>query len=56
MIVHHVYPQNDLHEHETEGEDCWCSPLVEYEGAGKLVIHNSMDEREKFETGERKPS
>lgn len=50
----HVYPLNDLREHETEGVDCWCNPEVDDDG--QLITHNSLDGREKFETGERKPS
>jgi hypothetical protein len=49
----HVYPLNDLKEHVTDGpEQCWCQPL-ETDG---VIVHNSMDGREAFETGERKPS
>ncbi len=50
----HVYPVDDLREHVIEGygEGCWCGARVE----DGLVIHNSLDGREQFETGERKPS
>jgi hypothetical protein len=49
----HVYPLNDLREHITDGEEpCWCRPVI----AEGVIIHNSMDGREAFETGERKPS
>lgn len=47
----HVLPVNDLREH-AESADCWCNPDFD-EG---VYIHNSMDGREKFETGERKYS
>ncbi len=50
--AHHVYPINDFKEHFTDGRLCWCGPKSER----GLVIHNSMDGREKYETGERKPS
>ena len=50
----HVYPLNDLRKHITVGRTCWCNPTVEEDGA--LIIHNSADGREKFETGERKKS
>jgi hypothetical protein len=50
-MCHHVIPQNDLREHE-ETPNCWCSPEVD----GMLVIHNALDGREAFETGERRPS
>lgn len=49
----HVYPINDLREHKLE-EPCWCEPT--YDPDGEIVIHHAADEREKFETGERKPS
>lgn len=49
----HVYPLNDLRDHSTEtGRPCWCRPREE----DGVIVHNSMDGREKFETGERKPS
>tara|TARA_R110002096_G_scaffold308373_2_gene502990 strand:+ start:424 stop:585 length:162 start_codon:yes stop_codon:yes gene_type:complete len=44
----HVLPINDLREHK-EASDCWCHPEVD-EG---VVVHNSIDGREKVETGER---
>ena len=47
----HVYPVNDTRAHTTE--NCWCAPTEE---DGQIIIHNSADEREKFETRERKPS
>lgn len=48
----HVYPIGDLRPHEADGKQCWCHP-TEDDG---VIVHNSMDEREKYETGERKPS
>jgi hypothetical protein len=53
LMRNHVYPVSDLRKHETEGEDCWCQPIIDEYG---VVVHNSMDQREKYETGERKPS
>jgi hypothetical protein len=50
--IWHVYPINDLREHITDGVECWCRP--EYDEDENLVIHNSADGREQFETGERK--
>jgi len=50
--ITHIYPMGDLRDHQIS-KKCWCSPKVE---DGSLVIHNSMDGREAFETGERKPS
>lgn len=49
--VYHVYPLNDLREHNTDGAECWCNPQHD----GDMIIHNSMDCREEFEQG-RKPS
>ena len=46
----HVIPHNDLREH-TVSPGCWCSP-TEDEG---MIVHHSMDRREEFERGERRP-
>lgn len=51
-----IYPIGDLRDHVTEGGDCWCNPSVEHVGEAEIITHNSMDQRERFETGERKPS
>lgn len=54
MPRYHVYPLNDLREHETNDHTgCWCNPTTDEEG---VIVHHSMDGREKFETGERKMS
>lgn len=45
----HIYPVNDIHEHKIEGDDCWCAPLIEWEGEQKIVIHNAADKREYIE-------
>ena len=50
----HVYPRDDLVEHELEGTDCVCGPAVERVekdggGDGWLVIHHSLDGREEHE-------
>lgn len=50
----HVMPLQDLREHE-ESDKCWCSPEIDPEWP-MIVVHNSADRREKFETGERKAS
>ena len=47
----HVVPLEDLREHVLR--NCWCSPTIDEDS---IVIHNALDEREKFERGERKPS
>ena len=49
-----VWPVDDLKPHVVNGGRCWCHP--KYDEQDDIVIHNSMDGREKFETGERKPS
>lgn len=49
----HVTPVDDLREHETDGAPCWCRPKTTPEG---VVVYNSLDGRERFETGERRPS
>lgn len=46
----HVYPINDLRKHTLR--DCWCRP-VDDEG---VMVHSSLDGRELYENGERKPS
>ncbi len=51
--VVHIVPLDDLRDHD-ENIDCWCCPRVEEEGAGLMVIHNAMDGREKYETGEQR--
>jgi hypothetical protein len=46
----HVYPVDDLIEHECEGADCLCGPDTEYVegegGDGWLITHHSLDGRE----------
>lgn len=49
----HVLPANDLREHEKDAT-CWCEPRVDEEL--NIVTHISADNREAFETGERKPT
>jgi hypothetical protein len=49
VIGNHVIPNNDLREH-MEASDCWCLPKDD----GQIVIHNSLDERELYERGEKK--
>jgi hypothetical protein len=51
--VTHVIPLNDTYKHELRG-DCWCTPELDYEEL--VAVHNSADNREAFESGERKPS
>lgn len=49
----HTVPVHDTYNH-LASKKCWCAPEVDEEF--KLIIHESADGREKFETGERKPS
>jgi len=45
----HVYPENDLIQHNVDGEweGCLCDPKVDVEI--NLIVHNSMDRREVYE-------
>ena len=52
----HVYPEADLREHDTSGRDCWCCPEIDHENGTPIIIHNSGDGREHFETRRRLPS
>lgn len=47
----HVMPINDLLEHQ-QSRNCLCNP----EDDEGVIIHNSLDGRENFETGKRLPS
>ncbi len=50
MREYHILPINDLREHE-ESVNCWCGPEEDVDG---LIVHNSMDRREDYETKLRK--
>lgn len=41
-----VIPLGDLANHDS-GQACWCRPLMDCE----VLVHNSLDGREKYETG-----
>ena len=50
----HVYPIDDMIDHDTDGGDCLCGPTTEPvprdDGSmGWLVVHHSLDGREKHE-------
>ena len=54
MSTVHVYPLNDIIEHDTESDDCACGPTVEpvehdNGSMGWLLTHHSLDGREKTE-------
>ncbi len=52
--IYHVVPIDDLREHSTDSDVvCWCKPVEDEYG---VIVHNSMDGREKYEIGERKLS
>lgn len=46
----HVMPLNDLREHVAR-VDCWCRPTPDMEEPF-VIIHHSLDQREKYESGE----
>jgi len=48
-----VYPIGDIKDHVVHGGECWCGAAENEDGT---IVHNAMDEREKYEAGERKPS
>ena len=56
VVGRHVHPIDDLRPHILPDSDddgpCWCQP----EDDDGITIHNSMDRRELYERGERKPS
>lgn len=47
----HVIPVDEAEQHAYSG--CPCHPWEDVHGT---IVHQSFDGREKFETGERKPS
>jgi hypothetical protein len=51
----HIYPVGDSEEHNTKSQgDCWCNPKLERQENGNwLVVHNSLDGREKKERNEK---
>jgi hypothetical protein len=52
-FVQHIVPVNDTYEHELM-PSCWCKPTVD--DISFVAVHYAADQREKFESGERKPS
>jgi hypothetical protein len=53
MTIYHIVPSDDLREHITDaGKTCWCHPVEDED----MIVHNSLDGREPFETGERRVS
>lgn len=37
----HIYPVEDVSEHELKGVNCWCDPTIDLENS--LVIHNRIE-------------
>lgn len=49
----HVYPLHDLRDHVIDPVvECWCHLILDENG---IVVHNSLDRREQYETGELQP-
>lgn len=44
----HVHPEKDLAVHALD-LTCWCVPRAQPERGGRIVIHNSLDGRERNE-------
>jgi len=53
--VWHVVPLDDLRDH-TPDTDCWCRPTLvdDAEARGDVYLHHAMDQRELYESGERR--
>lgn len=53
MDYYHIYPTNDLIEHEVDSHEppCVCDPEFRYNWDNDTcaIIHNSLDRRECFE-------
>jgi len=52
VVLKQLLPKNDLKEHALDCS-CWCNPILEELETHDLLIHNSMDTRELYESGER---
>ncbi len=52
--IRHVTPNDDTFPHNL-ASDCWCGPSTD-DDAPSVMVHNSADGREAFETGQRKLS
>jgi hypothetical protein len=53
MIVVNVLPLNDWIDHK-EDTTCLCEPRIEIINGEMLVVHNALDQREKYERKEMK--
>jgi hypothetical protein len=43
LEVRHVYPLEDIREHDIENVNCQCSPLLEVHDGVVIVIHRTWD-------------
>lgn len=51
-----IYPIQDLRKHDLLSRHCWCEPEIErYDDEGTIIKHRSLDRREDYEEGWRKP-
>ncbi len=48
-MIHHIYPLNDVQEHDLEAVGCSCIPKIMFEEGDMLIVHNSFDGREILE-------
>jgi hypothetical protein len=46
----HIVPLNDLREHWLTRR-CWCKPTPDMDDQS-VVLHHSLDQRERYESGE----
>ena len=51
MATVHVFPVNDIIEHNTDTDDCVCGPtaepvIVDDGSCGWVIVHHSLDGRE----------
>lgn len=53
-----VHPAGDTREHVLCPDGgCWCEPDLDFDDDGEeMWVHNAQDQREKYETGERRVS
>lgn len=50
-IQAHVVPMYDLREHDLHGQ-CWCRPSQDEEDPA-VWVHNALDRREDYESGQK---
>ena len=41
----HVFPIDDIEEHELDGTQCWCCPEIKEEYGQFIIVHNAFDGR-----------